>query len=348
MIKIQVIITRLCLCATCAIAMVAALLVYARKQEGKANGFNRNILTLKIDSAITKKLTATSFYIAGLTRENIVLGNNAASGQLQMLAYDLGSTKNCLLDVPDSILFAWGAAKIYVSDKGSFLAEGITPRIFSFKDGKKGRMVNEVNFPTFDQIIPGDSLYVFRTYDSSLHRNILAATGPGKPLTRGQQLLISQQDGAFSTDGMLLYDKSTRKYLYVYRYRNGIVSFKSSLEDLQTGNTIDTNTQAKLTLSRINSEREITFSAPPLRINKHACVDNGRLFIYSGLRGDNEHDKPSYLSSAIDVYAVNGLKYLYSFYVPDYKKEGIRDMAVRDDRLVLLKGYHLTVYKLHL
>ncbi|MFX1705059.1 hypothetical protein PV783_13945 [Chitinophaga sp. CC14] len=329
-----------------AVLIVAILQIYSQHKLNIANGFNRRISDSTLNMAISAKLASGHYYIAGLSADEIYLGNQDTSGLIRSFSYNLDRSWSRVLDVPPAIRFAWGAARIYYLRKKFILAEGITPLIFSFGLTGKATRTNTPNWKQFDLVVPSDSLFVCRTLDTFHHKNAITSQQVNTSENSSVDILKQQPGGIFSTDGMLLHDSTVGRFLYVYYYRNDLVSFDAGFEHVRTGFTIDTNTIAKIEISKIKSEHKRTFSSPPKSVNKFACVSDGRLFVYSGLRADNEKGKLSYMACPIDVYSVQSFKYLYSFYIPDYDHSGLHDMAIWKDKLVVLKGSHISVYSM--
>lgn len=338
---------RIILTILAAICIVAFLQFYTKLKEGKPNGFNRRMV-VALSHAKRLSLGSSSFYLISLDTNKILLGNAARSGQVLAIPYSLSQVDTLTLNLPDSVRFAWGAAKIKTEGETTLLYEGITPKIFAFD--KSTRHPKLMTSPSlgFDLLTPTDSGFGFRTMDTVAHKYIIGATTADGSTKYYKNILQGQQDGIFSTDGVLLFDNGCKRLIYVYYYRNGLLAFNQAMDTVLHGHTIDTISWARLSLHKIKSEKKITFSSPPLRVNKHACVWKGFLFVYSGLRADNEKGKLAFTSSVIDVYATEDLQYRGSFYVPNYDGQGIRDFAVCRDRLVALRGDDLFVFSITL
>jgi len=331
------------------VALVLGLLFYDQDRHNALNGFRRSFKENVLTSPSVRKLRGNAWYVAGLTDDTIYLGNRLFSGTIMAWPYNLDSSRTIKLDLPDSVKFAWKASRIYADQLGYFLAERVAPMIWRFDlNGNSPARVRMAPSLHFDRMILSDSGFVFRMYDWSLRRYILAAADGEQHVFKDTNLLTPQQDGAFSTDGMLTGDKSNGRYMYLYVYRNEILSFDHHIGSVQRGRTIDTTSWAKIQLEEIKSEKEIKMSAPPVKVNRLVCADGGRLFVHSGLRADNEDGRIASITMAIDVYSSDSLRYLYSFYVPEHEKKGIREMAVKGNKMILLRGRYLTVYELDL
>jgi len=336
---------RLIITIAIAVGVVCFLQLYARYKEGIPTGFNRRIVSGVLNDPHHAGQSSSSLYIISLDDNRIVLGDAKESGFMLITDFTLKDFDTSWLDLPDTVHFAWGAARITKKGKQMLLAEGITPNIYVFEGADSLRPTPIPDgIPNFDLLAPGDSGFGFRAIDTTGNQYILGSFVPGEKLTVDKSILTPQQDGFFSTDGALLYDKVSRRFIYVYYYRNGLIGFKEGLDSVYYGTTIDTVTYAKISVHRITSEKKVTFSSPPIRINNHACVSDGWLFIYSGRRADNERGKLAFTSSAIDVYSVSGFQYLGSFYVPNYDGKGIRDFAVHGNHLVALRSNEVFVF----
>lgn len=333
------ILLRISITIATAIGIVCFLQLYAKYKEGRPTGFNRRIVIGVLYDANHAALHSSSLYIVSLKGNRIVLADAGKSGMMLSTDFTLKNVDTSWLDLPDSVHFAWGAARIMEKGKQTLLAEGITPNIYAFEaaDSLRPTPVPD-GIPNFDLLVPGDNGFGFRAIDTTSNQYILGSFVPGEKLTVNKSILTPQQDGFFSTDGALLYNSVSRRFVYVYYYRNELIGFDQGLDTVYYGSTIDTVTYAKISVHRISSEKKVTFSSPPTRINKHACISDGWLFIYSGRRADNEKGRLAFTSSAIDVYSVSDFRYLGSFYLPNYDGKGIRDFAVHGNHLVALRG----------
>jgi hypothetical protein len=161
-------------------------------------------------------------------------------------------------------------------------------------------------------------------------------------------LLKKQVDGLFDTDGMMQYDQTAQKMVYVYYYRNQFIVADSNLDLLYRGNTIDSNTTVKFKVASFNQQRTTVIAAPGRINNKRLVLDGGMIFIQSGLVSANE--KPDILEryAVIDVYAMNDGHYRFSFYIP--KKEGktLNDFMIAHGHLVSICGNMLYSYDFNL
>ena len=163
------------------------------------------------------------------------------------------------------------------------------------------------------------------------------------------ELLVKQGEGLFSTDGMLLYDKSISRLIYMYYYRNQFICMDTNLKLLYKGKTIDTISRAQIKVSKIKSGSENTFtlSVPPLVVNKKGSVYKGCLFVHSNIIAKNETKKAFDNASVIDVYNLKAGSYKFSFYLPDYNNTKMFDFAINGNTLIALYDHYIFVFELN-
>ena len=155
-------------------------------------------------------------------------------------------------------------------------------------------------------------------------------------------------DGLFDTDGMMQYDQTTQKLIYVYYYRNQFIVTESNLNLLYRGNTIDSNTTVKFKVASFNRQRT-TVIAAPLRINNKRILSyRGMIFIQSGLVSSNEQPDILGRYAVVDVYALNDGHYRFSFYIPRKEGKTLSDFIITRGHLVSICGNMLYSYELNL
>jgi len=296
---------------------VIVILILLQKQQQQGNGFSRSFKDL-LYGLYTTDIKSSSYYIAGLSNDQVFLGNLANSEELLIIDYPLAHIKTIRLVIDDTMRIAWKAAKIVVDYPNIFLIEGITPTILHATFPKLNfRQLPSPAFQ-FDLAIPlSASTFAWRIYDASIDERILAKFDlHTRELKKGYGILEKQQDGVFSTDGLLMNDRCSPYLLHLYYYRNEYVILDTNLKVIEKAKTIDTVSIAQIKVGVIRSERSATLLAPAQPTNKYACVDNGYLFVHSTLMADNEESQKFKKFSVVDVYSIGKLKYLFSFYLP--------------------------------
>lgn len=87
-------------------------------------------------------------------------------------------------------------------------------------------------------------------------------------------------------------------------------------------------------------------STPPNLVNIYYTISGNQLFILSALRADNETQYEFSRNSSIDVYnTVNG-SYLYSFHLPKYNNELLRQFEIKGNLLIGIYDHYVVTYHL--
>ncbi|MNL02491.1 hypothetical protein D3C87_1230000 [compost metagenome] len=164
-------------------------------------------------------------------------------------------------------------------------------------------------------------------------------------------LLKKQVDGYFCTDGLLRYDASQFKLIYMYVYRGEFLCLDTNLNLLYKSKTVDTIKTADVTVKKIVKNGKlvsVTQSKPPKPVNRNFVLYKNLLFMFSTIKADNERDADFEKNQIIDVYTIDKGKYQYSFYIPKYMGIILRDFRVKDDFMFAIFGSHLLKFKIGL
>jgi hypothetical protein len=167
-------------------------------------------------------------------------------------------------------------------------------------------------------------------------------------IIRADAVLEKQVDGIFDTQGALLAQPGANRLVYVYNYRNQFIVMDTNLQVRFKARTIDTVSRVKFSVGYVPSDRSLTLSSPPQFVNLQSCVDGNYLFIHSALRADNDVPTMFEQGSAIDVYSLIDGKYIFSFFLPDYAHQKVRDLRVAGNTLIALYGQYAYSYKLQI
>ncbi|MGB2525745.1 MULTISPECIES: hypothetical protein [Flagellimonas] len=327
------------------------LFLQSRTVDSTKNGFEReygdsrpvltrsNILDLKFEG----------YYIAGNTDHHLFLGHREAPAHLLMTDTELRdtvhfnlklnvSTENKRFDV-DRLRVNIDSPIVYMSDGPA----GMVLKGNLFSDTVDVSGYDNFSFDGFHGI--SKHLTVFRTLDAVrgktqlIPRNAQGDTLPSYTLPK-------QVDGIFCCDGMLLYDRAFEQLLYVFYYRNQIISLDTLLRERYMSRTIDTVSKAQLELVEINSGRERTFGKIPTKVNRGSCVFGPDLYINSSIRSDNETWEVFGNNSVVDVYRTKDGTYRHSFYLPKYQGRELRYFQVVGQTVFVLYQDHLVTYRL--
>ena len=329
---------------------VAVLYVQAKLAKPKVkNGFNRLFISTEpLSHTRVMDIEFNSYYIAGLSKKDIYLGNFTATTHLLITDYNLKDTHRVELNIPDDKKLAWGILRTKVDSPYIFIMEGRTPTVFQGLIGKYQYKSSNLNYIPFDKSIPTTiSKFVLRSYDTTLKQNILL-NAMMVDINNGREtyVLDKQVDGIFCTDGMLKYSHDLSQIIYIYYYKNKFVGLDTNLNVLYHGKTIDTVSQVNLKTDTIKSENKTILTNPPVIVNKESAVYADRLFIHSKLIADNEQRMKFEKNSVIDVYSLIDHSYEFSFYLPKYNDEKLLEFRVYEDNLISINKNYLLVYNL--
>lgn len=146
---------------------------------------------------------------------------------------------------------------------------------------------------------------------------------------KSQVVKVSMTD-----DGM--FSRFEKNLFYVNYYNNNISVIDSSLNKENHFHTIDTITTKPNTIS-IRNNTITKFIKAPRPVNQLSQISEGRLFVNSYVRADNDGENdPENESDLIDVYDVkNACRYLGTIYITRYSKEAIQDFLIQGKRLIL-------------
>ena len=198
-------------------------------------------------------------------------------------------------------------------------------------------------------IVIDNSDYIFRQYQKSEGKwnqifskcNFITNT-----FIVNENVFDNSGDAGFSTDGVLLFDERTFCIIYVEYYRNKFICMDTLLRVLQRGQTIDTfsNVTIKVLSEKLRYSQTITNTSPLHEINLQSKAVNGKLYIHSAIRADNESRMDFSGNAVIDVYQIPDGHYLGSFYIPNYNDQRLKDFDVAADKILVLYDNYIVVY----
>lgn len=241
----------------------------------------------------------------------------------------------------------WPASRISVDSPEIYLMEGNTPLIL------KWSLQNEIIEKTFSNdlhftkslAITSES-FVLRTYDDVARQNILTRISANAPrLKTSRQSLTKQVDGFFCTDGQLLFDKAHQHILYLYYYRNQIVSLDTNLMLLSPIMTIDTDRFAKIIVDSVPKQRLTTLVSTGSIVNKMATIFGTHVFVWSAVMADNEDSKQFEVNAIFDSYSLINGRYEGSFYVPPFRNLKPFGFAFAEKAILGLYQNYLVTYE---
>lgn len=306
------------------------------------NGFIRLFPAHKIIGVNSFNLRTNTYYFAGGNSAMCYLGDRAKPGTLLNMSFKSNDSIRIQLSGYENKGFYQGAY-LQVNGRSICLLDENKPLIGS--GNIDHRLLNDYHkVPYFTAGIAFDSRsFVLRVVKNMQNYLTKYDNEIIDPLFK----LEAQGDGIFSTDGSLIKADSINRIFYIYHYRNQFLALDTNLHLLYKGKTRDTVSQAKIEVSRISSEKQLTISAPPLVVNKQCSANAKWLLIHSGLKADNETKSMTENGAVIDVYSTDDGKYQFSVYLPDFGGKKLMDFRVYGQSLYALYDHYLYKYQLN-
>ncbi|NQX54426.1 hypothetical protein HQN86_12445 [Pedobacter panaciterrae] len=333
------------ICLIFSVVSVGALYFLSTNARENKNNFIRLLPSHKIVPDNVMALSEGRWYIAGLNYDSIYLANLYTPEKLLKVNVAVNDSSAYNLEFPEGSKLTKGYFSL-VSDGSIYTLDGDQPLIL-YSSIQYPFLKPLVKPPYFTQAayIARNSLVlrIVQNAENKLVKYQLDSAG----FRVSPNLLHKQVDGIFSTDGNLIVEPKSARIFYVYYYRNQFICADTNLNLLYQGKTIDTNSTAKVKIVDIKSQNQTTLAAPPIEVNKRIAVNEGYLFIQSGLIADNEVVESLKEVSIIDVYTIKDGKYHFSFYLPDFNKKKLTDFKVYGQSLYALYDHYLYKYKLN-
>jgi hypothetical protein len=289
-----------------------------------------------------------SYYIAGISKTRIYLGNYTAPLHVLSLTHALTDSQHVKLKVKNIKNEKFWSLTVRVDSPSFYLMDGTRPIIYKgiISDWTADSIVNDHAY--FVDALPLSNVsFVFRSLSRVNQEYELGKkTAYSADVQFMPNLLQKQIDGKFCVDGMMDYDSQSGTLVYLYFYRNQYIVMDSSLNLRFRANTIDTVTTAQIQVAKIRSTNTFTMSSPPLIVNRRGSVFHNYLFVNSALMASNENKTEFENLSVIDVYDLADREYRFSFYLAHASNRKLHDFRVFGDQLFALIDTELVVYNL--
>ncbi len=313
------------------------------------NPFIRRFIQGATSKTAEAELNNNSKYFAGTDGRTIYFGDSEAP--LHIIAYDttLKAKSHYKIHL-ERENFPFASVQIRIAPPYFYLMDGTVPVIYkgNISDWKAKLLMYDNNYYfTKAEIIAPDKI-AFRAQQLKTLYNILGTFtfNDSLQVQYAPQLLQKQIDGFFDTDGMMQFDRQTKKLIYTYYYRNQFIITDNNLSLIYRGNTIDTTTKAKLKVAHIKETGQRKIASLPTTVNQLTAVSNNLLFVNSKLIGRYEPKEMWKQASIVDVYDIEKNTYLSSIYIYDINKTKLKEMFVVDNNLYAIIGHK--VHKYHL
>ena len=351
MVKKKIVIWNLVFASILGVMLVIILYVLSEKQIHRNNGFIRRYLPHPVTTIKGQKLPFNSYYLAGVSGNQIYLGNSSAPAHILSIDTTLNHIQSHQIELNNEQQITFFAPQIKIKEPYFYVVDGQVPTIFKglLTDWKAQVFWQGKPTETFTKAeIASPSLVIFSGLDKSYGQNVLGRINfkALDTVVKSHQLLKKQIDGVFDTDGMLRFNSELNQLLYVYYYRNEFLIAETNLNLDYKGRTIDTVRQASLQIATSSSGQIRTIKNQPVIVNEQCTTWSDYLFIKSNRLGRFEPKEMLKDASIIDVYNLKTRSYDFSFYLYHFKGEPIKTFTIYQNRLIGLSENYLVTFRL--
>lgn len=314
------------------------------------NGFERRWLneslslnnSVKIDKAITRicGATANHYFLAGRNPQFLLLlNNNLQVTDTQFFNIrvneDILSRNMIFVDSPSVSLHAYNKSQVFSGKLNGFLIDSFRlPTGIVLRSDRISK--NKIVTRSLDSTGEHQDFEIFEINRS-------------KALYKSSIISSEESDG-WDSDGQVKYDSSTKRLFYIQYYKNRFYCIDTNLNLVYKGRTIDTVQFNNITYKAIIEKDGSKLVPTKARVatNRSFWVNNGFIYVLSGLRADNESLNSFREASIFDVYSGSNGEYVGSFSIPNLSHGKLIDVLItKDEFLVLFSGY-LASYTLHI
>ncbi|QIG90360.1 tellurium resistance protein TerC [Chryseobacterium sp. POL2] len=312
----------------------------------KENNFTRRFIPHGAILNTTYNLKIDSYYIIGIFKDNVILGNITTPLVLYTLNTKTTKIKKLIIK-PDYINLPFKKLQLSTNPPFYYLYDGTIPIIYRGNLGES--KVNTISYKNgyFNQLINIDSLnFVLRTQSRQNQAYTLATLHIDSlpQIELKSNILEKQSDGVFDVDGNILIDNRNKKIVYVYYYRNNFLVTDKNLQNIQRYNTISISTITTVKSKKLSNGLSKMVSPPP-KVNGKSSVNNGTICIQSYLRGRHESKKQWANSFVIDFYSILQQEYLGSIYIAKPTKNStIKSIQLQNKYLYIIVDRQLFRY----
>ncbi len=317
--------------------------MFLLSQPTERNGFVRQVPPETLRALLQVSVPGEDVYFAGASEEFIYLGDLASSS----MVIEIKESRAQKIEINYGSFPQAKTSKIQISPPYFFVADLVAYRIYRGAMNT-WRLNEEIHTAGefFTEFIPVSSQSVIlRTYQNEKKVFTLArenySTREWIPET---PLLEKQLDGIFCTDGILSFDKSSRKVVYTYFSRNQFICADTSLHLIYRGRTIDTTFHAKIKVAAFPGTNGYAMASPPNIVNRRVCTGGNTLYINSTLVADNEDGILFNRVDVLDLYDLTDGHYLKSLFLERFQGKKLRHFLVHRNRIYTLTENTFSVY----
>ena len=347
--------TRLLLSIACiALPVLIVYCLYAGTYQPNKedNGFNR---TWTGWNAVPEDTIRADFGygdICGVTPSGFFVEMPGHKNQVTRYGWSLGGARVFTYALPKNP-HIWSRVHFQVDSPYAYLFAGNGPDVFKGRlDAAAPLLQHHYPFPIFMKgVALENGEYLIRGYDKDsgdYHLPFILWDPATNRQVRKMDPFRASGGLGLGADGTLHYDTATRRLVFVQFYRNGILLLDTDFSAPRFLPTIDTVAHGRTADGSYqeNGTEKYTNSTPQFFVNWNTAVSDGRLYINSLLRADNEPKTTFEDASDIDVYDLSGRGYRYSLKVPRLDGRKLVSFAVRGQDLVACYPGGLVTYRL--
>jgi hypothetical protein len=316
-------------------------------RKGKnIHGFNRS--TRGIQPAKLKKVIAVpgTYYIAGLTKDTFFF-HTASPQQLYYTDTALERKGMIKLDMNDSLAAELRIgfhtdvhppyADVYAYNQATILRYHL--------DSHQLYLIQTPNNFT-NAVRLSDSVFLLKCFEGTSPRlsycklNVMTHEVTHTPDTFHADL---------ASGGTLLYDTSYPASVFVHFYSNCLLTIGENMAIQQAFHTIDTFKGYTVNYLAAKGSSGGTVYKPRgerMIINRLTQIEQGRLYINSLIKADNERDDRAEHYDVLDVYDLWAQKYLNSIYIPVLHGLPMQDFRISGKRIIVTYRSYIALYEL--
>ncbi len=326
-------------------AIIGTLAFLSRNITDKKNGFTR-----RLSSPALQLLKQTTLPVV----VNRLIGSQAGKLYFQgNNPYELYTTNfslDSLTVIPLSIPFDKNlktGTRQFLDGRHLFISCRNLPGILDYD--LDSRQSKTYTLPYFygKEARVSKNLFIVQANDRKTKDPVFIKVDLNAPTIRNEDHFSTKDGtGLFSTDGILYFDTTTHLACYTHFYQNGFICMDSNLNLQVKARTIDTITKREIKLARVGNS--ITMKQPPQKVNNIGAVADGKLYVASMLKADNELPLDFAENTVVDAYSITSGNYIASFYIPPFKGNKPYQFNIIGKKFYAIYGKTVAVFDLNL
>lgn len=337
--------------STVAIGVIVALAWVSNNKITTEKGFNRQFNIVNNASIVNTIIKREDITAIGGVSKNRIYFQTKNPNQLVSTDLELKNDTDIVFDFGKNQRL--GTKFKYIVDSPlAYIFAGNVPAVIVVNIPTKEKKIYQFTNSLFSRGVPiSKQTFAVRGFDSLIRTvdQIFMKFDPeNSRLYKEDMVSERRNDGGISTDGVLQYDSTTNTLSYVFFYRNEFICMDTNLNVIYKTKTVDTFSilQAKSDSVYQNGDLTYTNTSPLRIINGDCCVDQGKLFINSWVKADNESVVNNSQNAVIDVYDLKNGTFAGSFYIPKFKNERMKGFKIVSNLIIVLYKNYIVTYKL--